>query len=39
VQIHRQTIERKIKDILGDEFGLRRGKITTDALGMLRISK
>jgi len=39
VRIHRQRTERKIKDVFGDEFGFRRGKRNTDALGMLRISK
>jgi hypothetical protein len=31
-------IERKIADILGeDQFGFRRGKVTRDAIGMMRI--
>ena len=34
----RRRIERKIEDILGeDQFGFRRGKVTRDAIGMLRI--
>jgi hypothetical protein len=36
--ILRRRIERKIKDVLGeDQFGFRRGKGTSDAVGMLRI--
>ena len=31
-------IEKKFADILGeDQFGFRRGKITRDAIGMMRI--
>ena len=34
----RRRIERKIEDVLGeDQFGFRRGKGTTDAIGMIRI--
>ena len=34
----RGTTERKIEDVLGeDQFGFRREKGTTDAVGMLRI--
>jgi hypothetical protein len=34
----RRRIERKIEDVLGDsQFGFRRGKGTSDAIGMLRI--
>jgi hypothetical protein len=33
-----RMIERKIEDVLGeDQFEFRRGKGTTDAIGMLRI--
>jgi hypothetical protein len=36
--ILRRKIERKIEDVLGeDQFGFRRGKGTTDAIGMLNI--
>jgi hypothetical protein len=38
VRIFRRRIEGKIKDICGeDQFGLRKGKVTTNAIGMLRI--
>jgi hypothetical protein len=34
----RISSEKKIEDVLGeDQFGIRKGKGTTDALGMLRI--
>jgi hypothetical protein len=37
-RIIRRRIERKTEDALGeDQFGFRRGKGTTDAIGMLRI--
>ena len=37
-KILRRKIERKIEDVLGeDQFGLRRGKGTRDAIGMMRI--
>jgi hypothetical protein len=37
-KILRRRIERKIKDVLGEEqFGFRRGKGTRDAIGMMRI--
>jgi hypothetical protein len=37
-RILRRRIERKTEDALGgDQFGFRRGKITRDAIGMLRI--
>jgi len=36
-KILRRRIEKKIEDILGDQFGFRRGKGTRDAIGMLRI--
>jgi hypothetical protein len=37
-RILRRRIERKTEDVLGeDTFGFRRGKGTTDAIGMLRI--
>ena len=36
-KILRRRIEKKIEDVLGDQFGFRRGKGTRDALGMLRI--
>ena len=37
-RILRRRIEKKIEDVLGeDQFGFRRGKRTTDAVGMLRI--
>jgi hypothetical protein len=32
-----RRIEKKIQDVLGDQFGFRRGKGTRDAIGMLRI--
>jgi hypothetical protein len=36
-RILQRRIERKIKDVLGeDQFGFRRGKGTTNAIGMLR---
>jgi len=36
--LHRRRIERKIKDIIGDDqFGFRRGKGIRDAIGMMRI--
>jgi len=37
-KILRRRIERKIEDVLGeDQFGFRRGKVTRDANGMMRI--
>jgi sorting nexin-29 len=37
-RILRRRIERKTEDVLGeDQFGFRRGKGTSDAIGMLRI--
>jgi hypothetical protein len=36
-KILKRRIERKIEDILGDQFGFRRGKGTRDAIGMMRI--
>jgi len=36
-KILRRRIEKKIEDVLGDQFGFRRGKGTRDAIGMLRI--
>jgi hypothetical protein len=33
----RRRVERKSEDVLGDQFGFRRGKGTRDAIGMLRI--
>jgi len=36
-KIFRRRIEKKIEDVLGDQFGFRRGKRTRDATGMLRI--
>ena len=36
-KILRRSIEQKIEDVLADQFGLRRGKGTRDATGMLRI--
>jgi hypothetical protein len=37
-KIFRRRIEKKIEDVLGeDQFGLRRGKGTVDAFGMLRV--
>jgi hypothetical protein len=36
-KILRRRIEKKIEDVLGDQFRLRRGKGTRDAVGMLRI--
>jgi len=36
-KILRRRIEKKIENVLGDQFGFRRGKGTRDATGMLRI--
>ena len=37
-KILKRRIEKKIEDVLGeDQFGFRRGKGTTDAIGMMRI--
>jgi len=36
-KILRRRIEKKIEDVLGDQFGFRRGKGTRDTIGMLRI--
>jgi hypothetical protein len=36
-KILRRRIERKIEDVLGGQFGFRRGKRTRDAVGLLRI--
>jgi hypothetical protein len=37
-RILRKMIESKVEDVLGeDQFGFRRGKVTRDAIGMLRI--
>ena len=36
-KILRRRIEKKIEDVLGDQFGFRRGKGTRDAVGMMRI--
>ena len=36
-KILRRRIEKKIADLLGDQFGFRRGKGTRGAIGMLRI--
>jgi hypothetical protein len=36
-KILRRRIEKKIEDVLGDQFGFRRGEGTRDALRMLRI--
>jgi hypothetical protein len=36
-KILRRRIEKKIEDVLGDQFGFRRGEGTRDAVGMLRI--
>ena len=35
-KILRRT-KKKIEDVLGDQFGFRRGKGTRDAIGMVRI--
>ena len=38
-RIFRRRTERKIEDVLGeDQFGFRRIKGTTDAIGMMRIT-
>jgi len=38
--ILRRRTERETEDVLGeDQFGFRRGKVTRDAIGMLRISE
>ena len=37
-KILRRRIEKKIEDVLGEyQFGFRRGKGITDAIGMIRI--
>ena len=37
-KIFTKRVEKKIEDVLGeDQFGFRRGKGTTDAIGILRI--
>jgi len=36
-KVLRRRIERKIEDVLGDQFGFRRGKGTRDAIAMMRI--
>ena len=36
-KILRRRFEKKIENVLGDQFGFRRGKGTRDAIGMLRI--
>jgi len=36
-KIHRTRIERKIEEVLGDQFGFRKRKGTKDSIGMLRI--
>jgi hypothetical protein len=36
-QVLRRRIEKKIEDVLGDQFGFRRGKGTSNAIGMVRI--
>jgi hypothetical protein len=36
-KILRRKTEYKTEDVLGDQFGFRRGKKTRDAIGMLRI--
>ena len=37
-KILRRRIEKKIEDVLGeDQFGVRRGKGTRDAIGMMKI--
>jgi hypothetical protein len=33
----RRRIEKNIDDVLGDQFGFRRGNVTSNAIGMLRI--
>ena len=33
----RRRIEKKIEDVLGDQFGFRRRKVSRDAIGMLRL--
>jgi hypothetical protein len=38
VRILRKSTERKIEDVFGEDlFGFRRGKGTSDAVGMLKI--
>jgi hypothetical protein len=37
VKVLRRRIEKKIEDVLGDQFGFRRGKGTEGTIGMLRI--
>jgi len=37
-KILRRRIEKKIEDVLGDDqFGFRKGKVTRDTIGMMRI--
>ena len=36
-KILRRRTEKKIEDVLGDQFGFRRGKGTMDAIGMMTI--
>ena len=36
-KILRRRIQKQIEDVLGDQFGFRRGKGTRDAIGMLRL--
>jgi len=38
-KILRRRVEKKIEEVLEDQFGFRRGKGTRDAIGMLRISE
>jgi len=37
VRILKTKIEKKIEDVLGDQFGFRKGRETRDAAGMLKI--
>jgi hypothetical protein len=38
-RVLRRRIERKIEDVLGDQFGFRRGKETMDAIWVLKINE
>jgi len=37
VRILKRRIEKKIEDVLGDQFGFRKGRGTRDATRMLKI--
>jgi len=37
VRILKRRIDKKVEDVLGDQFGFRRGKGTRNSIGMLHI--